>query len=218
MSTGFRSCRGALPPPLVEQDLVILQIGGSHGACVVAFDKKTGQERWTSLDDPTSYASPIVVEQAGRRVLVCWTGANIAGLDPTSGTLLWRYPFAHEKGWIDPITTPVWAGNRLFVSCPQDGAIMLKLVSDEAKIEGPSGSSMGRVAVAPRVFIPRSPLPSSSANTCTAATLMDACDAWTSTRGSRSGKTAPRRHKRTGLPPTWSATATKPGSSTIVVS
>ncbi|MHB8971654.1 MAG: SUMF1/EgtB/PvdO family nonheme iron enzyme [Pirellulaceae bacterium] len=136
---------GIAPSPLVEQDLVILQIGGSNGACVVAFDKKTGQERWTALEDPTSYASPIMIEQAGRRQLVCWTGTHIAGLDPISGRVFWRYPFAHDKGWIDPITTPVSSANRLFVSCPQDGAIMLKLSSEEPQMKvlweqlGPGG-------------------------------------------------------------------------------
>lgn len=36
--------------PLIEGDLVILQIGGSGDACIVALDKRTGQTRWQALD------------------------------------------------------------------------------------------------------------------------------------------------------------------------
>ncbi len=36
---------GIAASPLVDGDLVIVQIGGEE-ACLVAFDKKTGQERW----------------------------------------------------------------------------------------------------------------------------------------------------------------------------
>ncbi len=125
---------GIAPSPLVEGDLVILQIGGADGSCVVALDKKSGRERWTSLDDPTSYASPVTIDQAGRRVLVCWTGANIAGLDPNTGEILWKHPFGHTHGWIDSIMTPAFDADHLFVSCAQDGAVMLRLLTNKAEI------------------------------------------------------------------------------------
>ncbi len=39
---------GIAAAPLVDGDLVIVQIGGED-ACLVAFDKKTGEERWRAL-------------------------------------------------------------------------------------------------------------------------------------------------------------------------
>ncbi|MEX0587057.1 MAG: PQQ-binding-like beta-propeller repeat protein, partial [Pirellulales bacterium] len=56
---------GISASPLVDGELVIVQIGGSDGACVVAFDKATGKERWRALDDDASYSAPIIIEQAG---------------------------------------------------------------------------------------------------------------------------------------------------------
>ena len=58
---------GIAAAPLVDGPLLIVQIGGEK-ACVVAFDKTTGDERWKSLDDRASYSAPIIIEQAGRRV------------------------------------------------------------------------------------------------------------------------------------------------------
>ena len=73
---------GIAAAPVIEGDLLIAQIGGADNACICAFDKKTGQERWKALPDDASYSAPVVIDQAGRRVLVCWTGNRVAGLDP----------------------------------------------------------------------------------------------------------------------------------------
>ena len=62
---------------------VRLQVGGEN-ACFVAFDLKTGEERWKALNDNASYSAPIIIEQAGKRVMVCWTGDNIVGLTVSS--------------------------------------------------------------------------------------------------------------------------------------
>ena len=51
----------------------------------MAFDKQNGKERWRNLDDDASYAAPILIQQAGRTVLVCWTGQHVVGLDPDTG-------------------------------------------------------------------------------------------------------------------------------------
>jgi outer membrane protein assembly factor BamB len=122
---------GIAAAPLIEGDLVIVQIGGSDGACVVAFDKRSGEERWKSLDDEASYSAPIMVEQAGRRVAVCWTGASVAGLDPKTGEALWRYPFP-PKEMVISISTPVVDHGRVFVTSFYDGSLLLKL--DQSKL------------------------------------------------------------------------------------
>jgi outer membrane protein assembly factor BamB len=124
---------GIAASPLVEKDLVIVQIGGL-GACIVAFDKKTGQERWRALDDPASYAAPILIEQAGRRVLVCWTGDRVAGLDPATGDVHWQQPFERNKMVIS-IATPVVEKDRLFVTSFYDGSMMLSVPRDKLAVE-----------------------------------------------------------------------------------
>ncbi|MBX7165375.1 MAG: PQQ-like beta-propeller repeat protein [Pirellulales bacterium] len=124
---------GIAAAPLIEGDLVIVQIGGEH-ACVVAFDRRSGAERWKALDDRASYAAPIVIEQAGRRVVACWTGDNVVGLDPASGETLWKHPFVPTR-MVIAITTPVVDRERLFVSSFYDGSLMLRLVPDALRVE-----------------------------------------------------------------------------------
>jgi outer membrane protein assembly factor BamB len=125
---------GISASPIIDGDLVIAQIGGADGACLVAWDKKTGEERWRALSDRASYSAPIIVEQAGKRVLVCWTGDHVAGLDPQSGIVYWQHPFMPTRMVIS-IATPVVDGDKLFVSSFYDGSLMLRLASDETAVE-----------------------------------------------------------------------------------
>ena len=100
----------------------------------MALDKKTGVERWRALDDRASYSAPIIIQQAGKRVLVCWTGDNVVGLNPATGDVYWKYPFPPEKMVIN-VPTPVVAADRLFLTGFYDGALMLKLGQDEPQVE-----------------------------------------------------------------------------------
>jgi outer membrane protein assembly factor BamB len=125
---------GISASPLVDGERVIVQIGGEDGACLVAFDKKSGSEIWRSLKDRVSYCAPIIIEQAGRRVLVCLTGDNVVGLDPATGKPYWEYPFPPTK-MVIAIATPIVKDDRLFVTSFYDGSLMLKLAKDQLSVE-----------------------------------------------------------------------------------
>ncbi len=125
---------GIAASPVIEGDLLIVQIGGDNNACVCAFDKKSGHQRWKSLPDDASYSAPIVIDQAGRRVLVCLTGDRIVGLDPRSGRLDWEYPWPW-KSWPIGIATPVVHENRLLISDAHNGSLLLRLSQESARVE-----------------------------------------------------------------------------------
>ena len=133
---------GIAAAPLIYNDLVILHIGGSDGACVVALDKTTGKEKWRALDDRVSYSAPVIIDQAGQKVLVVWTGDNVAGLEPTTGRVLWKSPLKPSRMVIG-IATPVIENNRLFVTSFYDGSLMLKLGTDKPTAE-PLWRKVGR--------------------------------------------------------------------------
>ena len=124
-----QSIWGITSAPLVDGDLVIVQLGARPDACIVALDRRTGQEVWRALEDEPSYSAPVIIEQAGRRVLLCWTGEHIVGLDPATGAVHWQYDTPAQKMIIN-VPTPVTDGNRLFLSSFYDGSYMLRLRQD----------------------------------------------------------------------------------------
>lgn len=125
---------GIAASPLVYRELVILQIGGAEGACLVALDKKTGSERWRALNDDASYAAPIIVEQNSQPILACLTGQHVVGLKPETGEVVWKYPFPPTRMVIS-IATPVLDGDHLFVTSFYDGSLMLRLAADRFQVE-----------------------------------------------------------------------------------
>lgn len=125
---------GIAASPLVEGDLLVVQIGGRNNACLVALDKLSGNERWRSLPDECSYSPPIVIEQAGRRVLVCWTGDNVVGLEPQTGKPLWSVPSPPIQD-VAFIATPALEPPYLFVSSFYNGSLMLRLDGQRAAAE-----------------------------------------------------------------------------------
>ncbi|MBA2117244.1 PQQ-binding-like beta-propeller repeat protein [Bremerella alba] len=121
---------GIAAAPLLWRDLLILQIGGAKGACIIALDKESGEEEWRALNDRACYASPIMIEQAGRPTVLVWTGDSVAALDPKDGDVRWRYPWAPRNMPIG-VATPVVNGDRVFLTSFYDGALMLRIKPDE---------------------------------------------------------------------------------------
>jgi outer membrane protein assembly factor BamB len=125
---------GIAASPLIENDLIIVHIGGKDNASIVAFDKVSGHEKWRSLSDSVSYSAPIVIDQAGKHVLVYWASERLVGLDPLTGKLYWQHTFT--PGRISQnIASPVFSNNYLFVSSFFDGSLLLKLDPDKLSVE-----------------------------------------------------------------------------------
>lgn len=123
---------GLATSPLVEGDILVVEVSApKDGACIVGFDKDTGEEKWRAFQDKGAYASPIMIEQAGKRVLVCWTGERIAGMNAATGEIYWEVPTPPTKM---PINVPGPAVNedatRMFLSVFYDGSRLIELGQD----------------------------------------------------------------------------------------
>ena len=126
---------GVASAPLVVGDLLVTLVGGADGAGVVAFDKRTGKERWRAVPetgDP-GYAPPLIVEAGGVRQLIVWHPKAVYALEPPTGKVLWKQP--HEVGMAMTVATPVVGENHLLVSSFFDGAMLLRLDAEKPGAE-----------------------------------------------------------------------------------
>jgi outer membrane protein assembly factor BamB len=124
---------GIAASPLIFENLVILHIGGDK-ACVVALRKETGEEAWRALSDRAQYTAPILVQQAGQPLVICWTGDSVAGLAAATGKVLWRHEWKPRNMPIG-VATPVVEGDRVFFTSFYDGSLLLKLRQDKPEAE-----------------------------------------------------------------------------------
>jgi outer membrane protein assembly factor BamB len=77
--------------PVLHGDTLVVNWDHEGDSFIAALDKRTGEERWRAArDEPTSWATPLVVEdEAGARVVV--SGSNrVRAYDLESGDVIWE--------------------------------------------------------------------------------------------------------------------------------
>jgi len=125
---------GMVCSPLIEQGAVILNIGGTGGAGIVAFDKASGKPLWQATDDEAGYSSPVAATIGDKRYVLSLTRAGLVGLEPPSGAIVFQRPFRSRSDASVNAATPVVVGDLIFISASyQTGAALLKLEQREPK-------------------------------------------------------------------------------------
>lgn len=111
---------GTAASPLEVGGRVVVQTGSDiHGGQIVALEPSTGKVAWEWKGPGPGYASPVVIEIAGKKQIATLTNSSIVGVDAMTGAELWSAPFPDE--WHENIVTPVWTGTHLVVSGTRQG-------------------------------------------------------------------------------------------------
>jgi outer membrane protein assembly factor BamB len=121
--------------PLLDGDKLICLVGG-EGSVVVAFDCRTGAEKWKALSmrsGQIGYAPPMIYDLGGKRQLVVWHAESVNGLDPETGQAHWSVPFKLNANM--SIATPRQVGDRLFVTSFYNGPMLLRFRGDKPEPE-----------------------------------------------------------------------------------
>ena len=111
--------------PVIVDNLVIVHAGGKPAGCFLGLDRRTGKELWRSLADPLGYATPLMIQQSGRRQLVCWTPSHVRGLDPLTGKVAWSHEYKVHNGV--SISMPIFHRGIVVVSNYWEGVQALRL-------------------------------------------------------------------------------------------
>jgi outer membrane protein assembly factor BamB/glyoxylase-like metal-dependent hydrolase (beta-lactamase superfamily II) len=121
------SSTGAGNAPVVEGDLVIGIVGGEGDAYVVAWDKRSGAERWRALsfNGEPGVSQPIVISAGGARQLIIWAPDGLHSLEPATGRTYWSQPFKTSASMNIPV--PVFADQKLLISNFYTGSMLMAL-------------------------------------------------------------------------------------------
>lgn len=122
---------GTAASPLQTRDGVIVHVGDDRRGMIVAFDARTGKERWTRELTGAGYASPMEVTIGGVRQVVSMTTKSVVGVQTETGALLWEFPFQDE--WNENIVTPVATTSGVIVSGVRQGTRALDIVKSGDK-------------------------------------------------------------------------------------
>ncbi len=119
---------------LVDGNRVISTPGGPE-TCVVAFDKYTGKLLWKSptTNELAGYASPILAEYKGLRIIITLTAKALVGINAETGDLLWHVP--HKSYADENIMMPIFHEGCVFISTLVAGSVKWKLEARGGKVQ-----------------------------------------------------------------------------------
>jgi len=119
--------------PLVDGDTLFCVVGGS-GSVAVAFDKKTGAEKWRALTaKEQGYCPPTMIEAGGTKQLLIWHPESLNSLNPQTGQVYWSFPM--KPAYNMSIVAPIKHGDYLYATALQGTSILLKLGADQPTAE-----------------------------------------------------------------------------------
>ena len=107
---------GVSTSPLVEGKSVVLVIGSTNSAGIVAFDKETGDVIWKSTKHKASCASPVAASIDGKRYIFFLSSRSFVAIDPATGKELFSHPMdAKHKDHL-LAASPAVSSNLIFTS------------------------------------------------------------------------------------------------------
>ncbi len=86
-----RNSFGEGASPALHGDTLVVTWDHEEDDFIVAFDAKTGKQRWrTPRDEPTTWSTPLVVEVAGKHQVIASGTNNVCSYDLQTGELVWK--------------------------------------------------------------------------------------------------------------------------------
>ena len=110
--------------PVLYGDTLVVNWDHEGKSFVVALDKRTGRKRWKiERKEVTSWATPVVVEHAGKAQLIISGTSKIRGYDLATGKVLW------ECGGLSAnvVASPVSDGRMVFAGSSYDKRALLAI-------------------------------------------------------------------------------------------
>jgi len=140
LNKGTYGSWGIAESPLIDGDKLYFSPGGPE-TMTIALNKITGDLIWKSLsiNDKPGYASPILINYAGKKMVVIVSMNHVFGVDASNGEILWNVP--HEQS-TDPnmrryelikCTTPLYKDGMVYVTGGYDTGGMMVSISEDGK-------------------------------------------------------------------------------------
>jgi outer membrane protein assembly factor BamB len=123
---------GNVCSPLVTDNAVILNVGSTNDAGIVAFDRESGRVLWQATRDKPSCASPMIARLGGQPQLLVITRSALRALDPASGKEYWHWRTRKQSSGDVYAASPVVLGDQVLLSGWYKLGMTLLNVSDGA--------------------------------------------------------------------------------------
>jgi outer membrane protein assembly factor BamB len=112
--------------PIIVQGLCVAHLGGDANGAIVAYDLKSGGQKWQWTGDGPAYDSPVLLKLGHDKLIVSQTAKKIVAINVADGKLAWEADFA-PKGMAQNTATPIVNGQTVIYAGAGRGTVAVKL-------------------------------------------------------------------------------------------
>jgi outer membrane protein assembly factor BamB len=135
MNKGTYGSWGIAESLLIDGDKLYFSPGGPE-TMTIAINKATGERIWksASLNDKPGYVSPILINYAGKKMIVNVSLDHVFGVDASNGEILWKVAIEKPADFqwdLIICVTPLYNNGMIYITGGYDvGGMMIKLADD----------------------------------------------------------------------------------------
>lgn len=112
--------------PMIMNGMCIVHLGGKDKGQIIAFDLKTGAQKWLCESDGPSYSSLAMMTVGGKKQIVDLTAQNLVGVDPENGKMLWQIAAPSENRFYNA-ASPVIDGQTVILTGQGQGTRAIQI-------------------------------------------------------------------------------------------
>jgi outer membrane protein assembly factor BamB len=102
--------------PVIDGDFIYVQ-ARENGNAAVCINKNDGKVIWKSEAKDGGYASPVMADVGGKKLLLCFASQHLIAMDPATGKTLWTLAAEFETQYRINATLPIVHDGKVFLSC-----------------------------------------------------------------------------------------------------
>lgn len=129
---------GFASSPLLVDDKVIMEVGGTESRAFMAFNKKNGKTLWESSEGNASHESPLLTTIEGQEQILFVNARKLYSFN-SDGDTLWTYNMPFGGLTAIPLFIPP---NKIFLSGVRNPGFSIVQIEDNKAKEVLTGSSM----------------------------------------------------------------------------
>jgi len=117
--------------PLIIDGMCVAQVGTKDNGSVIAFDMKTGKEKWTYKGEGPAYASSSIMTVNKKKLLVLFTEKSLMALTLENGKLQFQIAVPPQQRFYNCVS-PYINGNIIYYTGQGTGTKALQVIKEGA--------------------------------------------------------------------------------------
>jgi outer membrane protein assembly factor BamB len=131
---GMEGFFGTGSTPIAMGQVLLVNVGGTPDAGIVAFSLETGKTIWNKSSERASYSSPTRAVLGGKDHAIFVARYNALAIEPQTGEVRFRFPFGQRGPTVNAATPLVFDGQLFLSSSYGIGCVLTRVDGEQPEV------------------------------------------------------------------------------------